>query len=401
MQRHFSNWLDGYLEYTANTESPKSYHVWCGLSVLAGALQRKIYLKWGLGRVIYPNLYVILVGASGRTRKGIAIGIAKDMLKKLGTVPICPESSSGKQAMISAMKRSVSTFQDPSDDNLIKTHVSISAFSEELSVFLGERDIKYLAALTDWYDSKDSWEYETISRGQEYLTGVCFNFLGGTAPDWISSMLPQEAIGGGFTSRIIFIVEEKKRKTIVEFNKSEEEKELEKKLLADLEQIHQICGEFTFSQEAKELYSSWYLEQDENLSKGNPVIQDTRFAGYCERRATHVQKLALIISAARNSSKVVQKEDFLIALNLLEEAEIAMPSTFGGLGLAKNSHVIDILINYIKTQRRTTRKLLLQRFYRDIDSQGLQQAEILFQQMGVIEMKLLENGDKLYTWKGD
>ena len=145
--RELSNWLDSYLEYTDNTESPISYHTWCGLSVIAGALQRKVYLQWGLAETIYPNLYVVLIGTSGRTRKGTAIGIAKSMLKDLPGISVVPESSSGRQAMIAAMKRANANFQDPIDGK-IKFHCSVTAFSEELSVFLGQGDIAYLSNLT-------------------------------------------------------------------------------------------------------------------------------------------------------------------------------------------------------------------------------------------------------------
>ena len=127
MARELSDWLTKYLEYTENSESPISYHTWCGLSVIAGALQRRVYLKWGLGRVIYPNLYVVLVGPSGRTRKGVAIGIAKDFLKKIPGITVTPESSSGRQAMTMAMKRAIVNFQDPSDGK-IKFHCSVTAF---------------------------------------------------------------------------------------------------------------------------------------------------------------------------------------------------------------------------------------------------------------------------------
>ena len=215
MARELENWLDSYLEYTANTESPTSYHVWCGLSVIAGALQRKVYLKWGLGQVIYPNLYVVLIGPSGKTRKGVALGIAKDLLKQIPGVTVAPESSSGKQSTILVMKRAGMDFIDPQDGKT-KRHCSVTAFSEELSVFLGQGDIAYLSSLTDWYDSKDDWEYETVGRGKDSIKGVCLNLVGGTAPDWIQSMIPHEAVGGGFTSRVIFIVKSSSGKIVPE-----------------------------------------------------------------------------------------------------------------------------------------------------------------------------------------
>jgi hypothetical protein len=399
--RELSDWLENYLKYTENSESPLSYHVWCGLSVIAGALQRKVYLKWGLGRIIYPNLYTVLIGPSGRTRKGVAIGIAKEFLKQIPGVTVAPESSSGRQAMILAMKRAASNFQDPVDGK-IKFHCALTAFSEELSVFLGQGDIAYLSNLTDWYDSKDDWEYETVGRGKDTLTGLCLNLLGGTAPDWIQSMIPQEALGGGFTSRIIFIVEEIKRKLVPEYFQSDEEAALQELLTRDLERMSQLAGEITFDDEAKTLYIDWYIEQDTALSAGKPAITDTRFAGYCERRATHLQKLMILCSASRGDDLIITATDYKKALALLVGAEVNMPKTFGGLGKSRVSDESNTIITYIKQVGTTTRKLVLQKFYRDIDAMTLSNIEMMIQQMGLVKVTLIpEQGDKLYKWIGE
>lgn len=401
MSRELSDWLDSYLIYTDNSESPISYHRWCGLSVIAGALQRRVYLKWGLGQVIYPNLYVVLVGASGRTRKGVAIGIAKEFLKQVAGISVAPESSSGRQAMILAMKRANTNFQDPTD-GVIKFHCSITAFSEELSVFLGQGDIAYLSNLTDWYDSKDDWEYETVGRGKDTLQGLCLNLLGGTAPDWIQSMIPGEALGGGFTSRIIFIVEEVKRKIVPEHYITPEEYELQRKLLIDLERIGQLSGEMKLTDEAKQLYINWYVEQDTALSAGNPAISDARFAGYCERRATHLRKLMLICSAARGDDLTITRLDFQKAISLLVGAEQNMHKTFGGLGKAFGSDVTEQVRIYIERLRVTTRNTVMRKFFRDVTPQTLAQIEETLKLTGMIEVKLdPANADKLYRWIGD
>jgi hypothetical protein len=399
--RELSGWLENYLQYTENSESPLSYHTWCGLSVIAGALQRKVYLRWGLGRVVYPNLYIVLIGPSGRTRKGVAIGIAKEFLKQIPTVIVTPESSSGRQAMILAMKRASTNFQDPIDGK-IKFHCSVTAFSEELSVFLGQGDIAYLSNLTDWYDSKDDWEYETVGRGKDSLVGLCLNLCGGTAPDWIQSMIPHEALGGGFTSRIIFIVEEVKRKIVPEFNMTPEEKSLGELLLRDLERISQLAGEITFDGDARDLYIKWYIEQDTALTAGKPAIADNRFSGYCERRATHLQKLMILCSASRGDDLIITADDFHSAMKLLQDAEINMPKTFGGLGKARSSEESNIVINYVKALGITTRRVVLQKFFRDIDAQTLSNIEVLMQQMGVVKVTLKpELADKVYTWIGE
>lgn len=400
MARELSNWLDSYLAYTENSESPLSYHTWCGLSVIAGALQRRVYLNWGLGRVIYPNLYVVLIGPSGRTRKGVAIGVAKDLLKQVQGITVTPESSSGRQAMILAMKRALVNFTDPTDGK-IKLHSAVTAFSEELSVFLGQGDIAYLSNLTDWYDSKDDWEYETVGRGKDTLQGLCLNLMGGTAPDWIQSMIPQEAVGGGFTSRVIFIVEENKRKLVPKYIPTQKELELKEVLIRDLERIAQLSGEITFTPEAEELYVNWYIEQDTAFANGKPAVSDHRFAGYCERRATHLQKLMLLTSASRGDDLTILPEDFLLAKRLLEDAEVNMGKTFGSLGKSKVSEPTDQIIAFIKKVGITTRKLILNQFYRDIDPDTLGKIEVSMQQMGLVKISVMpESKDKQYMWIG-
>jgi hypothetical protein len=401
MSRELSNWLDAYLEYTDNSESPLSYHTWCGLSTIAGAMQRKVYLKWGIGQVIYPNLYVVLIGPSGRTRKGVALGIAKDLLKQVPGVTVCPESSSGKQSTIAVMKRAGLDFTDPTDGKT-KRHCSVTAFSEELSVFLGQGDIAYLSSLTDWYDSKDDWEYETISRGRDSIKGVCLNMVGGTAPDWIQSMIPHEAVGGGFTSRVIFIVEEAKRKLVPEHTMTVRELELQRMLVNDLERISRMVGEMHMTAEAKQLYVNWYIEQNKRTESGSPAVDDPRFAGYNERRATHIRKLLLVCSASRGDDLLITAEDFNRAIKLLESAEINMNKTFGGFGKSRTSDATEVIKNFIEKVRITTRKTVLRRFYRDVDVQSLNIVEDTLRQMGCVKIDMIPKSlDKAYLWIGE
>lgn len=397
MARELKDWIDGYLEYTKNSEPPLSYHNWCAASVVAGALQRKVKLVWGF-EIIYPNMFVILVGHSGRTRKGVALGIAKSLIAQVPGVHVAPEAST-REAIIGAMKRASNNYQD--EDGVISMHCSLTAFSEELAVFLGQSDIKLLANLTDWYDSKDDWAYETIGRGRDALQGLCFNLAGATAPDWLQSMLPQEAVGGGFTSRVIFVVEERKGKTVLKHQLTDAEKDLGAMLVRDLERISQLKGEYSFDVGGEAAYTNWYREQDSALTEGHPAVEDHRFSGYCERRATHLRKLMLIMSASRGDDMLITKMDFDRGVALLKLAERNMHKTFGGLGKAPHSDITDRIFQYIRGVGITTRSTLMAKFFRDLDPDTLRGIEEQADQMKVLEIKLLaDKRDKTYRWIG-
>ena len=384
MDRALSDWLDTYLYYCKGTEPPKSYHQWVGISLIAGALQRKVYIRWG-HEAIYPNLYIVLVGPSGRTRKGHAMNMGIEIFKDLG-IPTCAESIT-REALIRLMKTSATAFEDPSS-KIPKFHCSITAFSKELSVFLGQKDIRFLADLTDWYDSHDRWAYETKTQGKDYIQGLCFNLLGATAQDWLQSMLPIEAIGGGFTSRIIFIVEDQKEQVVARPEYTEEHKKLQKVLASDLARITNIAGEYIFTEEAAVEYAQWYEKQESMMKEGKFAVSDPRFAGYCDRRATHVKKLALIFSASGDDERVIKLEDFAKARNVLEKAERNMAQVFGGLGKARTGDLVYTILQHLMKVKSTTRSELFKKFYTDIDTDTLEEVEKVILYIKVVEVKV-------------
>ncbi len=171
--RRLNDWVSGYIEYSQETESPLSYHVWTGISLLAAALQRRVYIRWGY-EVLYPNMYIVLVGPSGKCRKGSAMNLGKDIITGLG-IKVTSESIT-REALIRSMKRAVVNYIEP-DTGIVRFHCSLTAMSQELSVFLGQNDVKFLADLTDWYDSLDNWVYETKTAGVDEIKGVCFNLI--------------------------------------------------------------------------------------------------------------------------------------------------------------------------------------------------------------------------------
>ena len=395
-RRRLDDWLTAYHQYTEETEPPLSYHTWTGISVIAGALQRKVYMYWGHS-TIYPNQYIVLVGPSGRARKGEAINIGKALFAHIG-VPITSERIT-REALVRYMQSAQTTFTDQTTGKLM-FHCSITTISEELSVFLGQKEIGFLADLTNWYDSRDEWTYETKGAGTDKVVGMCFNFLGGTAPDWLPSILPQEAVGGGWTSRTMFIVEEDKRKIVSNPNLLEEDEKLKEDLLYDLEQINSISGEMTFSEDALETYIEWYEFEEHKAAEGNPAIADPRFEGYNARRATHIKKIAMCLTLSRANTRVISKGDFDRSLLIMEKAERKMTRAFRGLGQSRYAAATEAILSMVQKHGEIKRSIILRRFYRDIDSFMMENIEKLLEQMKVITVvRQPETGDVLYRAK--
>jgi hypothetical protein len=344
-------------------------------------------------------MYVVLIGPSGKCRKGTAMGIGKDIIGGIG-IKLTSESVT-REALIRAMKRAVVNYVEPDTQNVI-FHCSLTAMSTELSVFLGQNDVKFLADLTDWYDSLDKWTYETKGAGTDDIQGICFNLLGATAPDWLQSILPEEAIGGGFTSRVIFVVEENKRRTVPEPIITSRLTELREALKADLERIATISGEFIMTEETKQLYSAWYQKQDDNTRKGNPALSDPRFTGYCERRATHIRKLSILYSCSRSDDLIIQADDFNRALETLLAAEKKMPKVFGGLGTAQYARITEKLLVFISQKKLVSRSEVMVAFYRDMDMMVLETIERTLTAMKVIRIKIdTEHNEVWYEWTKD
>ncbi len=397
MARTLPDWLSYYLEYTKNTEPPTSYHYWTGVSLIASALGRKVRTVWG-SQTIYPNQYIMLVGPSAASRKGVAMDLGWEILEPLG-LPISADALS-KERLLQVMAESGSSWNDGTTGEVMWQN-ELTTYSKEFAVFLRQGNIDLLALLTDLYDCPGSWKYETKNSGKDTLTDLCYNILAATAPDWFSAILPQEALGGGFTSRIIFVMEEFRRQTVADEKLTDEGLRLKRFLIDDLHEIGNISGEYVFSKEAKAAYVSWYEQASEDAKRGLYPIEDPLFISYCERRQTHVRKLCLAIAASRRSKLVVELEDFESARVALEKIEKNMHKVFGGQGRSPNSEMIYSILKFIKDKKRVTRSELLNSFYRDLGSTNvLTEIEIMLKAMGVVAIEMEEGGRQTYVYCG-
>ncbi len=380
MSRNLPDWIDGFMELTDNSEPPLLFRKWAAISAIAAALQRKVRMELGLSLTFYPNLYIVLVGPSA-TGKGTVMKFASDIIEQIPTIRLSAQATS-LQALIRRMKDTNLT--DVNIETGEQTyHSSLTVFSTEFTVFLGYHNQELIAALCEWYDCHNRWTYETIARKKEEVVGVWVNLFAGTTPDAIQASLPIESIGGGLTSRIIFVVEEKRGKLVVIPTKTEREVELQQKLIYDLEAINSMSGCMQYTEAFLKIYSDWCYYAD-----GHRPFQDKKFDGYCGRRRKHLITLSMICSASRSDEMIITAEDIDRAISLLAEVEMKMGKVFKGMGRSGTSDLLNDAITFISNSQVADVPLFqfARHFEGDMDKYEMDRVITTMQAMNLIEV---------------
>ena len=386
-ERRAGFWLDTYMAYTQQAEAPDSYHLWSAISAVAACLQRKVWLNWGFFNV-YPNLYIILVGPPG-TRKNTAIDIAMDLIQDIKTVHFSADCTTGP-SLVEAIKESEAILIF--DDGKKMTHCSITVVSKEFKLFL-KADINMSTWLTDLFDSRKIWTYRTKNKGTYPVEGVWLNLIGGVTPSWFSHSMAHEAIGEGFTSRILFIVEEAPRKLTAHPRLTPIEFRMQEDLIHDLNIIHSMKGEFRLDAEADEWFTQWYEHP-----KDNPLRLDDRFSGYFARKHIHLLKTAIVVSACISNSQIITLLNMEHALDLIESTENRMVDAFGAAGRSIMSADIDDVMKLLKKYERLSREQILSQIWRDVSPLNVDHVFKTLQEMKLVEIEPDGKGKIWYKW---
>lgn len=369
MAKHYNrlceNWLDSYVELQARTEPAKMFDIWTGLSVIASALRRKVTLQ--LGRLVYhTNIYVVLVAEPGVARKTQAIKYGVKFIDTIPDIKVGVDSTS-KEAMTDDIESS--TFPDvlPTGEQFL--HSSLSIISKEFESFLGAKkeNNRMLTALTDLFDCPDKWTSRTRNSKSNDIIKPWLNLLAATTPDSLANSLPTSAVGGGLTSRIMFIWADKKKCSVAVPDMNEKEMQLKASLEKDFYQISRICGEYSMTKECLNNWIDWYNAFDEDES-GERICQDRSFSGWYSRKPTYIMKIAMLCAACESNDLILQWKHVERAVVLIRDVELTMGNAFRSMGKSELSADVGIVFQLVKSYGSITEKALMNLVWKDLDS---------------------------------
>ena len=296
--------------------------------------------------MLHPNLYTILTGPPG-IRKSRAIAYGEMVLEKVietQSIATAPDIVT-RQEFYNQLGIAERTDFDSEGKPFI--HSSLLVIAPELVIFLQEKEINQrMGDLCALYDGKKHLHYKTKTQGQIYSVQPSVWLLGATTPNWIQISMPQLAVGGGMTSRTIFVVSMAKGFHIPYTKMPPFDEELKSKLIYDLAEIKKMCGKFILDKEAIEYYEHWYIEAFPKHG-----VKDQRLLSYIERLPSLINKVAMVNSASRNSSMVITRNDIRQSVQFFSDLHHTMPLAFGGQGLsslgAQTNMVKELLRNRV------------------------------------------------------
>lgn len=386
--RHFADWLSAYCDYAAFTEAPRRMHFWAGVSAIAGALRRRVYIdqfyfKW------IPNFYIIFVAPPGVVSKSTTADTAINLLRELPGIHFGPDIVTW-QALVTSFSAAAEQYLN--HEGLFVAESAITCSASELGNLLDPADRELVDLLVTLWDNRKNLDKATKLNGSDHLANPSANIIGCTTPYWLQENVPQGVVGGGFTSRCIFVYAEEKEKLVAlpGDHIPPNHKETQQKLIEDLVHISQLMGEYKISPEAKAWTEKWYAALWKDYNK-----QEEIFGNYIARKQTHTFKLAIVIAAAQRDELIILPEDLTAADAMLADIEVDMPKVFARMGRSEASAQAERFIAYVR--RRTAVPYeeayrYIHAFFPDVkDFEGIVSGAI---RAGYMELQ--QKGDKMY-----
>lgn len=345
MARIFSDWLEAYMSHTLISEAPDPFHFWAGVSTIAGALRRRVWIEEYQYQIV-ANFYIALVAPPGLVKKSTAMRVGISMLQKVPRVRIGPQSITW-QALTKALQDSKYTM--PFLDRSIPMSCLTIAIGE-LGTFLKPADDGLLSALIAMWDGQlETWSHTTLSTGDTKVVNPWLNIIGCTTPAWLRANFPDLMLEGGLVSRVVFVYADQKRQNIAFPSRHINGRVFEtskEKLISDLGEIAMLKGPFTITEAAYKWSEIWYA----SLDKSRPMeLSADRYAGFYSRKFVHALKLAMVLSVSRGDSLIIEEDDMLLAATELEKLEKPMMQVFQGIGTGWHSKHITEISAFVKT----------------------------------------------------
>ena len=384
------SFLDVYMRYTAQQESPTMFHFWVGSTVLAAALGRKCYMNKRFYR-LYPNFFTTLVAGSGRCRKSTAIALGVDLLDKIPNILKFQGTVTQEQFLREIHQATPENGSSP----------TVLVYASELSAFLKHKQNNkpLIDTLTDLFDCPSLREYKTKNRGIDIVRDAFICILAATTPRGVARSVPEEAREEGYASRVIWVFqaapEPNRYNDLTDdctdgYTREEtpEESNLKNHAQELLISCSSLSGEFKLTPAGRDWYRTWYKLYMETETP------DRHVEGMFSRKHDHILRTGLIIAASYRSKLIDEHilEASLVAINQVEDLT---PLVFSQVGSDMTTYHFDRFCYIMRRFKILAHSEALRRMY-PCDAKAFEQIVLTAEGQGLIRREV-DRGYK-YVW---
>lgn len=344
-------WLDGYLDYTSESESPAQFHFGAVVGAIAGCLKRQPLIGWE-AMPTYPNMYILLVGPTGSRKTTAALRAVKTVQEACKELYVLPAEGS-PQGFARALKRRYAETGTCADGLVV---------SEEYSVLFGGDKYKEALAqwFTQWYDCPSLWE--RALSGEEFFSfeKPYVSIVGCSNKPWLKAM-PASAITGGFFPRhhIFDAPGPRHRKAIPLFNTA---------LLADLAsalRTNLSCVQpiMRLNDTSIRYLNNWYTN---DLAVQEALSSDEQTSAWFSRKQAALMKLACIWQIADGGPADELCVEWLEqSRGVLDWIDFAVSDVYRSLGTTQEGEPQEAVLAYIESHGGRTSEAIMSRALRN------------------------------------
>lgn len=364
--RRNPDWLKAFVDFASLGEAPYSFYFWTGVSTIAGALRRRVWIDMKQFQWV-ANQYIILVAPPGIVSKSTTAAVGMNLLKEVPGINFGPDVVTWQKLVEDMAKANEMVYWPEKEIYLPMSCVTIA--SSEFGNLLDPSNREMVDVLVSLWDGQPgAFKKSTKTSGNDQIENPWINIIACTTPAWISGNFPDYMIGGGFTSRCLFVYADQKRKLVAyPADHAPEDYSLRREaLIQDLERISLLVGEYTISTEAKAWGEQWY---EKHYTTKHEHLSPEQFGGYLARKQAHIHKLAMILTASRSDELVIQLDMLQLAAALVDSLEQDMPKVFAKMGLNPKTKALNDLVEIVAAEGSITQQNLYRKLSRQVTFQ--------------------------------
>jgi len=305
------SFIGQYMKYMSYVETAESYDFWCAIWAIGVGCGRTVYVDRP-NAPVYLNWYIILAAESGETRKSTAISSIKSIL---------PDTEMLLGGKTSPESLELFLHEQTRVNGSAKGTFAVS----ELVTILGREG--YMATmpglLTDLYDCPSYRNSPgTLKSGEIIQKDVYVSFLSASTPAWLVTAINPSVIEGGFTSRVIFVVDDTRKRAIAwPEERGDGASSLINKCFTEQCSKAKDTGPIQISLGGLKKFKGWY--------NNRPTHTDPFLSSFEAREDDHTLRLAACL-AINDGVLEIQATHIGTAIRVVSEAKQKANGLFGG-----------------------------------------------------------------------